>query len=166
MVFDDTAVADFFDECVDTELTPERFARIWIHTHPGDSARPSGTDERTFARVFGGCDWAVMAILARGGESYARLRFNAGPGGELEISVEVDFGCQFSAGDPGGWQAEYDRCVVDAKSILRDDRLTDQPQLGDLATATGEPLLTGASRFPFLDLSELELWEYRGEQGY
>jgi hypothetical protein len=35
--FDDNAVADFFDQCVDQKLTPARFARIWCHTHPGDS---------------------------------------------------------------------------------------------------------------------------------
>ena len=40
------------------------------------------TDEETFARVFGRTDWAVMFILARQGQSYARLRFHVGPGGD------------------------------------------------------------------------------------
>ena len=61
-------------------LPPERFARIWVHTHPGKSPHPSITDEETFQRCFGNSDWAVMFILARGGQSYARLRLNAGPG--------------------------------------------------------------------------------------
>ncbi|MCE9557043.1 MAG: hypothetical protein K8T91_27160, partial [Planctomycetes bacterium] len=52
---------------------------------------PSSTDEETFRRVFGPCDWSVMAIVARGGESYARLRFNAGPGGQVPIAMEVDW---------------------------------------------------------------------------
>ena len=39
--FDDESVADFFDKQVDAGLKPEQFGRIWIHTHPGDSARPS-----------------------------------------------------------------------------------------------------------------------------
>ena len=71
VVFDDAAVADHFDACVDAGLPPERFARIWIHTHPGSSPEPSHTDEQTFARVFGGCDWAVMAILAGKGSAMA-----------------------------------------------------------------------------------------------
>ena len=115
--FDDAAVADFFDACVDEGLAPERFARVWVHTHPGDCPRPSGTDERTFARAFGGCDWAVMAVLARGGRSYARLRFAAGPGGELVLPVEVDFGVPFAAADPGGWAEAYARCVADETAL-------------------------------------------------
>src|SRR4051794_37508602 len=30
--FADSAVADYFDACVDAGLTPEQFARVWIHT--------------------------------------------------------------------------------------------------------------------------------------
>jgi proteasome lid subunit RPN8/RPN11 len=62
VAFRDDAVADFFDRCVDRKLPRERFARIWLHTHPGASVTPSATDEETYARVFGRCDWAVMAI--------------------------------------------------------------------------------------------------------
>jgi hypothetical protein len=52
--FDDESIADFFDEQVDRGLAPERFGRIWVHTHPGSSPLPSVTDEETFARCFGG----------------------------------------------------------------------------------------------------------------
>ena len=60
--FDDVAVADFFDEMVDRGLRPERFARVWIHTHPGDSASPSCVEEQTFVRSFGRSDWAIMSF--------------------------------------------------------------------------------------------------------
>ena len=59
--FDDVAVSDFFDEMVDRGLPPERFGRVWIHTHPGDSASPSCVDEETFVRSFGRSDWAIMS---------------------------------------------------------------------------------------------------------
>ena len=88
--FEDAAVADFFDRCVDAGLAPGRFARIWCHTHPGDSVTPSDTDEETFARTFGSCDWSLMFILGRTGRTYARLAFAAGPGGAFEIPVAVD----------------------------------------------------------------------------
>src|SRR5438874_4327182 len=39
--FDDDSVADYFDDQVDRGRRPEEFARIWIHTHPGDSPFPS-----------------------------------------------------------------------------------------------------------------------------
>jgi hypothetical protein len=116
VAFDDAAVADFFDGQIDAGRTPAEFGRIWVHTHPGDSARPSLTDEVTFARVFGRCDWAVMLIVARGGQSYARLQFGVGPGGAFEIPVEVDYGVEFPATDWSAWQAEYESCVVDAAS--------------------------------------------------
>lgn len=114
VAFDDAAVADYFDQQIDAGRRPEQFARVWLHTHPGDSALPSSKDEETFARVFGGCDWAVMGILSRGGTTYARLRFSAGPGGELRIPFEVDFSLPFPASDPETWGAEYHRCVQPA----------------------------------------------------
>lgn len=89
--FLDEAVADFFDRQIDAGLSPQRFARLWVHTHPGESVMPSATDEETFARCFGGCDWAVMAILGRTGKTYARLSFAAGPGCQLLIPTTVDW---------------------------------------------------------------------------
>jgi proteasome lid subunit RPN8/RPN11 len=45
--FDDAAVADFFDTQVDLGRKPEEFARVWLHTHPGDSPEPSAIDEES-----------------------------------------------------------------------------------------------------------------------
>lgn len=109
--FEDEAVADYFDAQTDLGRQPQEFGRIWIHTHPGNSPVPSGTDEATFERCFGQSDWAVMLILARGGYSYARLRFAAGPAGELELPVEIDFGVPFPAADFAAWDAEYQQNV-------------------------------------------------------
>ena len=86
VAFDDAAVADLFD----TMASPARFARVWLHTHPGASVIPSATDEATFAGAFGGCDWAAMAILGRTGRTSVRLRFNAGPGGSVDLPAAVD----------------------------------------------------------------------------
>ncbi|MGA2501079.1 MAG: hypothetical protein ABSH20_25355 [Tepidisphaeraceae bacterium] len=108
VAFDDTAVADFFEDQVDQGRKPEQFARIWLHTHPGNSPTPSFVDEETFARVFGKCDWAVMFVLAKGGKTYARLRFNVGPGGHLLIPVEVEYQAEFGPSDHEAWQLEYD----------------------------------------------------------
>lgn len=111
MAFDDQAVAEFFDEQVDLGRKPEQFARIWLHTHPGNSPEPSGTDENTFRRVFGCTNWAMMFILARFGRSYARLRFHVGPGGDVKVPVGVDYVRSFSASDHAAWDAEYAACV-------------------------------------------------------
>ena len=111
VAFEDEAVADFFDQQIDLGRRPENCGRIWIHTHPGDSAQPSGVDEETFARVFGQCDWAVMAIVACGGQTYARLQFQAGPGGSQTLLLEVDFQTPFAASDHETWTQEYLTCV-------------------------------------------------------
>ncbi len=109
--FDDEAVADFFDAQVDAGRRPEQFGRIWLHTHPDDSARPSLTDGQTFQRSFGGVDWAVMFILARSGETSARLRFNVGPQADQSLEVAIDFTQPFAAPDVAAWQRVLESCV-------------------------------------------------------
>jgi hypothetical protein len=118
--FDDVAVADFFDEQVDLGRRPKQFARVWLHTHPGNSPQPSGTDEETFRRCFGGTDWSVMFVLARGGRTYARLQFNVGPAGSMEIPVEVDFHRPFGAADQVAWKREYTDAVENEADWLDD----------------------------------------------
>ncbi len=107
VAFDDEAVAEYFDRQIDAGLMPPSFARVWIHTHPGTSAEPSCVDEETFARLFGRSDWTVMAILARGGQTFARLQFHTGPGGSLRIPVDVDWSLPFEATDWPAWHQEY-----------------------------------------------------------
>ena len=120
VAFDDAAVADLFDDMADAGVPPARFARVWMHTHPGASVTPSFTDEVTFARVFGGCDWAVMAILGRTGRTSARLRFAAGPGAAIELRTAVDWaawpaaasGAHGSLADRlADWREEYTALV-------------------------------------------------------
>lgn len=108
VVFDDQSVADYFEQQVDLGYKPEQFARVWLHTHPGDCPYPSGTDEETFSRVFGNCDWAVMFILARGGQTYCRLRFNTGPCVQVELPVEVEYSRPFTGSDQKAWAVEFD----------------------------------------------------------
>lgn len=108
---EDGAIAEYFDRQVERGLRPERFGRIWIHTHPGDSALPSTVDEDAFARAFARVDWCVMCILARGGNCYARLEFHTGPGGALRLPIQLDdeprrLKCHYRA-----WEHEYRRCV-------------------------------------------------------
>lgn len=105
--FDDNAVADFFDQQVDLGRKPEQFARIWLHSHPGDSPEPSLTDEQTFKKAFGSCDWAVMFIIAENNKAYARLSFNVGPHPQILIPVEVDYSRDFDASSRQLWEAEY-----------------------------------------------------------
>jgi hypothetical protein len=109
--FRDEAVADYLDKKLDQGIRPAQCMRVWLHTHPADSATPSPLDEQTFARVFERCDWAVMFILAKAGSTYARLRFASGPVGQMRIRAEVDFSQPFAASAHARWLEEYYECV-------------------------------------------------------
>jgi len=105
--FDDEAVADFFENQVDLGRRPEQFARIWLHSHPGDSPEPSIIDEETFTRVFGGCQWALMFIIAQDNKTYAKLQFNVGPGGQVLIPTQIDYSQDFGPSEQEAWDTEY-----------------------------------------------------------
>jgi hypothetical protein len=89
--FGDEAVADLIDDQADRGVPPQRCARVWVHTHPGSNTSPSGVDERTFARCFGGADFSVMLILPLGGKTYARLQLIGPVKTAVEIPVMVDW---------------------------------------------------------------------------
>jgi proteasome lid subunit RPN8/RPN11 len=124
--FDDAAVADFFDDCVDRGLRPARFSRVWVHSHPGASPLPSSVDEETFASKFGDCDWALMFILSRAEKTYARLAFRAGPGGQVLLPVAVHWAewpkvlavAGGLAGQVELWQKEYSQNIQPLPSAV------------------------------------------------
>lgn len=115
VAFEDEAIADLFEKMTDQNIPPHRFGRIWLHSHPGGSARPSSVDEVTFRRVFGACDWAVMAIMSRTANTYARIQFGVGPGGSWEIPVVVDWQAWPSVSSLDShlvqWRQEYEQHV-------------------------------------------------------
>jgi len=146
VAFDDAAVAEYFDEQVDLGRAPAEFGRVWIHTHPGDSPAPSSTDEATFARVFGACDWAVMLILAAGGASYARLQFSAGPGGSVVLPVETAFEAEFERSNHPAWQAEYDACITPLSMAVRQELDLGDDPFWDAPSAWWEASLKDMAR--------------------
>ncbi|MAG93387.1 MAG: hypothetical protein CMJ48_06520 [Planctomycetaceae bacterium] len=111
VAFHDEDVADHFDRQVDRGRKPEQFGRIWLHTHPGNSALPSSTDKETFGRAFGRCAWTVMALLARGGQTYGRLRMATGPGVACRVGLEVEYANPFHGTDFDAWEDEYLRHI-------------------------------------------------------
>ena len=159
VAFDDAAVADLFEDQVDQGRRPEQFARIWLHTHPGDSPHPSSVDEATFRRVFGSCDWAIMFILAKGGQTYARLRFNTGPGGHLLIPVDVDYLQPFPAADPDLWEAEYQAHVQAEPTIWCSGPGEDPKLLANTECQKTDHQKTDRRAFPDDWLADLQAME-------
>ena len=166
--FDDEAVADYFENQVEAGRQPEQFARIWLHTHPGNSPQPSCTDENTFARVFGSCDWAIMFIAAQDGKTFARLRFNAGPGGEVNIPVSVDYSYEFDAADFDLWQQQYMTNVVEDTifSLNGKSKISQNTQLeeADVFGSTDFDSLAVSSSEDMIE--ELEQMDPAGRQAF
>jgi hypothetical protein len=65
------------------------------------------TDESTFQRVFGSCQWAILFVVAQDDSTYARLSFNVGPGGQLLIPAEVDYSREFGPTMRDTWDSEF-----------------------------------------------------------
>ena len=170
--FDDEAVANLFEDQVDLGRRPEEFARIWLHSHPGSSPEPSGVDKETLARVFGSCQWAVMLIVAQNDKTYAELSFNVGPGGQVLIPVEIDYGQDFGPSNQELWDAEY-AANVEAIEWLRElpcdkeeavrNELSDYALPDDFITEFGRMEPT-ERQFVLDELAESpELWEEESE---
>lgn len=139
--FDDASSAEFLETCVDQGIAPSRCMRIWCHTHPGSSPEPSGTDERTFERCFGKCDWSVMFILGRTGRTYARMRFASMPNVQPLLTVAVDWESWPYVADAwshepplADWKAEFADNIVHEKF----ERIGPAPAITDVVHATLE----------------------------
>jgi len=169
--FDDQAVADFFEEQVDLGRRPEQFGRTWLHTHPAIGPEPSDTDEHTFARVFGKCQWAVMFIIDRSDRTYARLSFHVGPGGDLLIPTRVDYTAEFAASDQARWDSEYEAKVtgdshLGEMSFFKDkDTIGREPEAGSLDLLEAFEEMPVDERHQFLDdlADRPELWDDESE---
>lgn len=69
---DAEAIEQMYIEQSQKGIYPDQLM-IWWHTHPGNSATPSGTDEATFKSLGKDRTLNVMYILAQGGNEFAQV---------------------------------------------------------------------------------------------
>lgn len=119
VTLDDEAIANHVEDCLDKGISPDRCARIWIHTHPGMSTTPSSHDWKIFRDVFGRSEWAVMCILTETGAS-AHLSLSKPFKMEIGISALPDYGVPIEAIDYEALAREYKEKItpVSWKSLL------------------------------------------------
>lgn len=98
--FEEDALAEYLGNMEEAGLTRSQMGAIWIHTHPGSSASPSGQDKSQWAALSEYTPWAIMLIWA------SKQKYNT-------TSREVT--CRFRAnvagdkpGDPPIFSFEYD----------------------------------------------------------
>jgi hypothetical protein len=101
----------------------------WAHTHPAGINRPSGVDDATMEKSFGGWDFALMLILTKAGVFYGRLEFQQElAGAAVRLCLPAVFVVDWLAapavtvsGDVlAQWEAEF-------RALVREDDLWDEP---------------------------------------
>lgn len=114
--FDDDDLDDMMFALSEQGHNPINVSRVWIHTHPGNSAAPSSTDWNTFEATFSKYNWAIMFILAEGGETSCWYNSKGDPEKRLPgfsgfIDVDVDWHLSFEGSDVNKWKAEIEEKV-------------------------------------------------------
>jgi len=99
-----------------------------------------------------------MFIMAQGGECYARLRFNVGPGGDVILPVGVSYARSFPATDRHSWAAEYKANILPEVSTYGLQGGQDDWFLAG-STPAGRTFDAGEANIPQDWLEELELME-------
>ena len=118
--FDDEGVAAHLYEWRKKGKTTAECCRIMLHTHPGDSCTPSGTDESEFVRVYGEYPWSLMIIMGQSGKMYARYRQKEPVVFSAVIPVVVEFEVP-GVGDElvEGWDKQYNDRVSQKTHMLK-----------------------------------------------
>jgi proteasome lid subunit RPN8/RPN11 len=90
--FDDEGVVQFMEDMCDLGYKFDQFMRVWVHTHPGNSATPSSTDRETYQDLATTLPFVVMLIIAREGEVSAELGYTcAGVFFSAKLPVKIDW---------------------------------------------------------------------------
>jgi proteasome lid subunit RPN8/RPN11 len=138
--FDSEDMADYAERMMDIGMPPWTCQNILLHSHPGNCPQPSGTDEENFRKAFSHPYWAIMFIIARGGEIYCRLKINVGPGVVKELKIAVDWNVPFNGSNIEAWNNEYKDKVqiekfcmtgkeggITRSCLVQDDKPDDDP---------------------------------------
>lgn len=112
--FDEEAQHNYVVDMTERGLNPENFMHIWVHTHPGASATPSGTDWETFDEVFGPMPWSVMAIMGKAvnGQMYCLFRFE-------DEAVHIPVAIDMEEEDRSEWAEVYAKNILEPPPTTR-----------------------------------------------
>lgn len=113
---DDDSRFDMVEWAEENGIRIDQINRIWLHTHPEMSADPSRVDEETFQKL-ANCDYAVMGILSRTNDVYARIQHKSSKT-DYQIPIEVlwkEFPSSLEnlAGKTVEWKKNYDENITE-----------------------------------------------------
>ena len=112
------ATVEFDDEDIAAQIDELQTHTPWMSASASGSTltlatapTPVAQTIQTFSKVLGHFDWAVMAILAKGGKSYARIKHDA-PAGITDGKIEY----KIPMGMYSGGYEEWDQILADKVS--------------------------------------------------
>jgi len=91
--FDDDDMTDYISRMSEKEIWPAMCQKIWVHTHPGNSSVPSGTDWETLNSMLEKIDvndWVIMFILAMDDSYTCKLAYKTKLGNIFQ-DIKCDF---------------------------------------------------------------------------
>lgn len=114
---DGAGLTEYLSRMDDQGFSPGHCFRVWLHTHPGDSPEPSGTDWTQYEKLKTTYEypWFAMLIISRTGKKFGRMFFSQGPGGESEVKWDVDWGYPGEEVIFEDWDEEYKTYVEVSK---------------------------------------------------
>jgi len=89
--FDKEGMEEYLNEMIKAGYSPNECFRVYLHTHPGNCPKPSGTDWDQFKELSEKYPWFAMLIIAKDHSKYGYIKLNQGPGVECEIDWDVDW---------------------------------------------------------------------------
>ena len=106
--FDKDSLENYLNDMVDQDYSPSQCFRIFAHSHPGNSADPSGTDWTTFNQLMGSYPWFGMLIFAKDQSYFAYIKTTQGVGLEANCDIEIDWTQPCEEVDFNFLQKEFD----------------------------------------------------------
>lgn len=153
---DKEGLSDFVTNMAEQDIAPSECMRVWLHTHPGSSPSPSGTDEKTFGELLASFPYIVMLIIARGGAKFGRIGFTQGCGGYADVDWDVDWAVPAEITDFEEWDAEYEAFI--SEEVI-ETRISSSGY-------SHRPQTAYQTNFDFIDWSKRGLQEDMVEEDY
>jgi proteasome lid subunit RPN8/RPN11 len=107
--FDDDDMTDYISRMSEQEIWPAMCQKIWVHTHPGNSSSPSGTDWNTLNSMMEKIDvndWVIMFILAMDNSYTCKLAYKTPFG-----NIFQDIKCEFLSYYYEEWDEEFKKNI-------------------------------------------------------
>lgn len=108
--FDDEGTVEFMEDELEAGLEFDQFMRVWIHTHPGDSASPSPLDRTTFRQLADTLPYVVMLIISKSGSATAEIGYKL-PTGQF-VSMPCGIRIDWAMDRWTEWDIEFNNNVT------------------------------------------------------